>query len=167
MIFRNGLRTAVRGGMLALCWAGLTSAYAIEGERQIDQILARDQPPPGVLFETVTGDDDALETLLPRIQAWVERLNARFPDLPIAVVTHGREQFALEKTQQGVQAKVHSITRALGEQDVSLHVCGAYAGWDGLTREDFPDYVDFAASGPAQVNDYLALDYVLIKLTGD
>ena len=47
---------------------------------------------------------------------------------------------------------------------MDVHVCGTHAGWFDVLPEDFPDYVDVAAAGPAQVNDYRALDYVLIVL---
>ena len=50
------------------------------------------------------------------------------------------------------------------DRDVDIHVCGTHAGWFDVLPEDFPDYVDVSATGPAQVNDYRALDYVLIVL---
>jgi hypothetical protein len=31
-----------------------------------------------------------------------------------------------------------------------------------MTAEDFPDYVDVAPSGPAQINQYRELGYVVI-----
>ena len=53
----------------------------------------------------------------------------------MAIVTHGSEQFALERSQQPGEQRVHSITRSLREEGVTLHVCGTYAGWQGLSAE--------------------------------
>jgi intracellular sulfur oxidation DsrE/DsrF family protein len=132
---------------------------------EVEALLAADEPPPGVIFEIVSGDADALGQLLPVLRTDIARLRARFPGLPVAVVSHGQEQFALTSRHKAKQPELHAIAENMvtGE-DVDLHVCGAHAGWFGLDPEDFPDYVDVSASGPAQINDYRALDYVLITL---
>jgi intracellular sulfur oxidation DsrE/DsrF family protein len=154
-ILRQGL------GMLLLVLA-VSTAHAHE---KIQQILAMPEEPPGVVIEIVTGDDDGLGVLMPKVQEWVQRLNTRFPDMPVAVVTHGREQFALQTRAQDSDPQVHSISKQLNAQGVSVHVCGTYAGWEGLSDEDFPEYVDVAAAGPAQINDYRSLGFILVKLT--
>lgn len=128
----------------------------------LDQVLNSEQQPPGVIIEIVTGDKEGLSWALPQAKSYIKKLRARFPSISIAIVTHGREQFALQKEKQRAQKKIHSLTKSLRKDDVQLHVCGTYAGWEGLSVEDFPDYVDVATTGPAQVNDYLALDYKLI-----
>jgi len=132
---------------------------------EIDALLSARDAPPGVVFEIVSGDMEALGRLLPGLRADIGRLRARFPGLPIAVVSHGQEQFALSRNHRAKEPELHAIAEQMvtGE-DVDLHVCGAHAGWFGLDPGDFPDYVDVSASGPAQINDYRALDYVLITL---
>ena len=61
--------------------------------------------------------------------------------------------------------KVHSITQQLVKKDdVPIHVCGTYASWRDVTEEEFPDYVNVAAAGPATINDYINLGYILIKI---
>ena len=130
----------------------------------LEQVLASDKAPPGVVIEIVTGDEDGLNWALPMAKSYIKKLRKRFPALSIAIVTHGREQFALQKTKAKSSNKVHSLTQSLKKEDVPLHVCGTFAGWEGLAEEDFPDYVDVAPAGPAQVNDYLALDYKLIVI---
>lgn len=137
---------------LLACAAGTT----------LDKVLASKQKPPGVVIEIVTGDQQGLNWALPQAQQYIEKLRQRFPGIHVAIVTHGREQFALQKAKSGKQKKVHSLTKALLKDDIKLHVCGTFAGWEGLAEEDFPDYVDVAPEGPALVNDYLALDYALI-----
>jgi intracellular sulfur oxidation DsrE/DsrF family protein len=51
------------------------------------------------------------------------------------------------------------------EQHIPVHVCETYAGWRGVGAEAFPDYVNVAPAGPAQVNNYLSLGYVLVKIS--
>jgi hypothetical protein len=128
-------------------------------------LLAAEEIPAGVVFEVVSDDEDALVELLPRLKADIERLRARFPDLPVAIVTHGTEQFALIRENRNSNPELHTITEELvTDKDIDVHVCGTHAGWFDVLPEDFPDYVDVAASGPAQINDYRALDYILIVL---
>lgn len=131
----------------------------------IDAILAANEEPPGVVFEIVTGKGDALNWALPQIKSYIDQLRARFPDLPIAIVTHGQEQFALQKKHADKAQPVHSLTQQLGKEGITLHVCGTYAGWKGVSEEDFPDYVNVSPAGPAQINDYKAVGYVLVKIS--
>ena len=139
-----------------------TLSYA---DSQVDHLLEAKEEPVGVVFEILEDDDDALGWALPLIARLSAQLRQRFADLPIAVVTHGREQFGLlSEDADGLMAPVHDSARSLRSEDIDLHVCGVHAGWDGYTPEDFPDYVDVSASGPAQINDYRNLGYELILL---
>ncbi len=132
------------------------SATAPDGE--VDRILALDKAPPGVVFEVVTGDPDALNAVIPRVSGYAERLRARFPDLPVAVMTHGSEQFSLLASEQDSYGDLHAQVRALsGEGDVDVHVCGNHASWRDKGAEDFPDYVDVASSAASKMSEYRAL----------
>lgn len=132
----------------------------------IAKLLAQDQPPSGVVFEIVTGDPQALSWAVPQVTDYAKRLRARFPGLEIAVVTHGQEMFVLQKDRRAAAPAVHAGIEALSrEQGIPVHVCETYAGWRGVGAEAFPDYVNVAPAGPAQVNDYLQLGYVLIKIS--
>jgi intracellular sulfur oxidation DsrE/DsrF family protein len=129
-------------------------------DRAVEQLLQLDEAPDGVVFEIVTGDPEGLQWALPLTRSYIEKIRQRFPDIHLAVVTHGQEQFALQKQSSEEQQQVHRLVQSLTtEQNVPVHVCGTYAGWRGLTEEDFPDYVDVAAAGPAQINDYVSLGY--------
>lgn len=132
---------------------------------EVETLLAGDEAPAGVIFEIVGGDTATLGKLLAGIRADIERLRVPFPGLPVAIVSHGQEQFALTTENRANDPELHAIAEGIvtGEQ-VDLHVCGTYAGWFGVDPGDFPDYVDVAAAGPAQINDYRALGYVLITL---
>jgi len=132
---------------------------------EIDRLLGGDAAPAGVVFEIVEDDEEALAWALPMIARLSTRLRQRFPDLPIAVVTHGREQFGLlAREAEGPLAALHAEARTLQAADVDLHVCGTHAGWYGHAAEDFPSYVDVSASGPAQVRDYVSLGYERVRL---
>ena len=63
------------------------------------------------------------------------------------------------------RARAHSLARELVDSNgIEVHVCGTHAEWEGKTPEDFPDYVNVSAAGPAQINDYVALGYEVIIL---
>ncbi|MEW8046159.1 MAG: hypothetical protein AB2805_06695, partial [Candidatus Thiodiazotropha sp.] len=64
-------------------------------DAQVDRLLEADEAPVGVVFEVIEDDDDALGWALPKIARLSAQLRKRFPELPIAVVSHGREQFGL------------------------------------------------------------------------
>lgn len=134
-------------------------------DSQVDHLLAAEDEPDGVVFEILQDEDDALAWALPLVAQLSAKLRERFPDLPIAVVTHGREQFALLSSEAGgLLSAVHDDARKLRSEKIDLHVCGVHAGWDGYTPEDFPGYIDVSASGPAQINDYRSLGYEVIML---
>ena len=139
------------------------SSCAKDG-KTLDDILALENKPAGVVIEIVTWDGDNLEWALPRAKEYIQQLRDKFPKLSIAIVTHGAEQFALTKENQQDKKEIHQLVKSLGNDDVPVHVCETFAGWRGLTAEDFPDYVNVAAAGPAQINDYIAIGYELIVI---
>ena len=129
----------------------------------VDAVLARDQAPSGVVFEVVSGDPDFLDEAIPAIRAQIDRLREKFKDLPIAVVTHGGEQFALMAAKADDYASTHKQVKVMNlQENIPVHVCGTHASWRNVVEEDFPDYVDVAPSGPAQIRNYIELGYLLI-----
>ncbi|MEJ2141242.1 MAG: DsrE family protein [Gammaproteobacteria bacterium] len=135
---------------------------------QVSRIISESEAPEGVVFEIVTGEPEGLRWALPEAKKEIERLRAKFPDLDIAVVTHGREQFALQKKHKQRYRKVHSLTESLvKDSGVSLHVCGTYAEWHNVAADEFAEYADVAAAGPAQINDYVKLGYIKILIERD
>lgn len=132
---------------------------------QVEHILSLKEAPAGIVFEIVTGTTNSLKWALPQTQDYIKEIRARFPNVDIAIVTHGDEQFALKTTNKKKYKKVHSLTQQLVRNDnIQLHVCGTYAAMQNVTAEEFPDYVDVTAAGPATINDYVALGYILIEL---
>ncbi|HHH48504.1 MAG TPA: hypothetical protein ENK51_06425 [Gammaproteobacteria bacterium] len=130
----------------------------------IEQLLGLDDAPFGVVFEIVERDEDALQWAIPAIDRYVRQLRERFPDIGLAVVSHGREEFALLKSRQADSAPLHQAVRSLVSDDVPVLVCGTHASWRNKDADDFPDYVDVTPAGPTAIRNYEAMGYVLIEL---
>jgi intracellular sulfur oxidation DsrE/DsrF family protein len=127
----------------------------------LDDLLARAAAPAGVVFEIVDRDPGALDIALPWVKQAAQRLKARHPGLPMALVTHGQEMFALQTGKRAGNPAIHQIAESLSRDDgIPVHVCETYAGRRGLAAEDFPAYIDVAPAGPTQIRNYEALDYV-------
>ncbi len=143
----------------------LTPSHAETATDAVQAILKSAKAPTGVVFEIALADADALQWAIPRIQEYAKQLRSKFPQMEIAVVTHGREQFALQTAKNDEYRKVHETVKALSEtQDIPVHICQTFAAWNDVEPEAFPDYVTVSATGPQQVNDYIDLGYKLIKI---
>jgi len=130
----------------------------------VDEILALNEAPNGIVFEVISGDKLALEKIIPGLRKDIDKMRQKFPGLSIAMVTHGQEQFSLLTKEKKKHAKTHKLTQKLAANDVEVHVCGTHASWYSLSEEDYPDFLDVAASAPAQINDYKKLGYIHIEL---
>ena len=129
----------------------------------LDELLARPVAPPGVVFEIVDRDPGALGVALPWVKEAAQRLKARHPGLPMALVTHGQEMFALASGARAGNPAIHQLAESLSrDEGIPVHVCETYAGRRGLAAENFPAYVDVAPAGPTQIRNYEALDYVRV-----
>lgn len=133
---------------------------AMASPATLDELLARPEAPHGVVFEIVDRDPRALEVGLPWVKQAAKKLKARFPALPMALVTHGQEMFALQTNKQADAPAVHQIAESLSKDGIPVHVCETFAGWRGIGAENFPAYIDVAPAGPTQIHNYEALDYV-------
>ena len=132
---------------------------------QVQSILNNGVEPEGVVFDIETLDANALPKLADYVKQQIRQLKQRFPGLDIAVVSHGAEEFALQKQARQQNENLHHVFSSLVQTDeVSIHVCGAVAGLKQLTQEDFPEFVSYSESGMAQINDYRALGYTIIGI---
>ena len=131
---------------------------------EINNILSEKQAPFGVVFEVVEGDDDALEWAMPAINKFVKQLRKRFPDIGLAVVTHGSEQFGLMTSEKKEMPAVHTTVQSLVADGVPVHVCGTHASWYGKDANDFPDYVDVSPAGPTEISNYEEMGYTLVRV---
>jgi len=141
---------------LSLLFSGSVSAKTVK------EILALSEAPPGVVFEILAPNPQQWNRIQPRLMDAIESLRSTFPDLDIALVSHGNEQFALTTENENKFPLLHQGVRDLGESGVDVHVCETFASWSNVTADAFPDYVDVAPSGPAQINNYVAMGYLLV-----
>lgn len=140
----------------------LLLAHTAVAATLLEQLLSGPRP-PGVAIEVV-GVADGLRAGLPQLRSAIPQIRERFPDIDIAVVSHGREQFAL-RAQATEFADVQQGMRELIEDtQIGVHVCGANAERAGISPEEFVSFVDVAAHGPIQIRDYEALGYVRLKM---
>lgn len=161
------INTKLSQSLLTLLAALLLSAAAHAADHPlITELLAQDQPPPGVVFEIVTGDPQALRWAVPQVADYAKRLREHFPKLEIGVVSHGREMFELQKDKRAAEPEVHAeIEKLAKDEHIPVHVCATYSAWRGVSAEAFPDYVDVAPAGPAQVKNHMDFGYILIKIS--
>lgn len=150
--------------MAALVVAGQASWAAGYSHPHIQRLLVADEPPNGVVFELVHWDDDTWRWAAPMIADLKMQLQAKFPDIDVAIVSHGGEQFQLTRDRIGDQPGVLAQLQSLTGDGVNLHVCGTHSQWNDVPVSDYIDIVDVSPSGPAQVNDYVALGYRRIVL---
>lgn len=160
--------------LAAVLWIlqGMLQAQAAQGAlgpsalpAAVSVLMQEEQAPVGVVFEIAEADEQALDWALPLIRRSVKALRGRFPDLPVAVVTHGREQFALETQGREQHAQVHRQVQTLVQQQrIPVYICETHASWRDKSAEDFPDYVNVAVAGPTQVRDYVEIGYRLVRL---
>lgn len=154
------MRHLSAGILVALLFLAPVTAMA----NDVETVLQSTRP-AGVVFEIIGSDPAMLETSLPQLKRDMERLRSAFPDLPVAVVSHGREQFALTRSNLSRYSKSHSLVKQLvNQKQITFHVCGTHASWYNVSAEDFPEYVDVSPTGPTQINDYEELGYTLIVI---
>ncbi len=127
--------------------------------------LLEAREPPGVLFLVMEQDEDALVWVLPRILHYTQQLRGKWPQLPIAALSHGEEMLALVNEFAPLYPEVHRILNTLvHEHELSFHVCGTFAEMSGYADTEFSDEVDVVPFGPAQIENYRILDYAVISI---
>jgi len=138
-------------------WAGM--------QADIDFILQAKNPPRGVVFEIVEGKQSALDWALPKVKEYSELLKNKHPNIRIAVVSHGSEQFGLLSENTKSMEKAHKQVQSLVSNDVPVHVCGTHASWYDKDAADFPEYVDVVPAGPTKIREYQRDGYALIEMS--
>ncbi len=131
---------------------------------EVDALLAADVEPDGVVFEIISWEDNTWDWAAPMLSAFTMRLRNRFPELDIALVSHGNELFDLALEQENLSRPAMQSLQNLSDDNVDIHVCGSFAKYKHLGNNDFLPFVDVSPSGPAQINDYIKLGFMRILL---
>ena len=130
----------------------------------VEKIIASDIKPDGIVFELLSWDENTWTWAAPLLKDYRKQLLARFPDLDIAVVSHGGEQFQLTREEAANQPMAIETLQTLHDEGVSLHVCGTHSSWKDISEDSYIDIVDVSPSGPAQINDFIKLGFTRIVL---
>jgi len=131
----------------------------------VDRLLAKPEVPKGVVFELVTAEESNWQVALPFIQNAIKKIRGKYPQLPVAIVSHGLEQFALLQKNQQTQVKTHKGIQSLMKDNVTIEVCGTFSEWNGYDNKDFPEYVSIVDQGPVAVDIYRQQGYAVIIFT--
>lgn len=132
---------------------------------QVERLLAADEAPDGVVFEVLSWDSKTWTWAAPMIRDLRKQLRERYPDLDIAVVSHGAEQFQLTQDAASKQPSAIETLSDLNQDGVNIHVCGVHSSWEDVSEDSYIDIVDVSPSGPAQINDYVNLGYSKVLIT--
>lgn len=159
---------APHGRWASLCGVvlvGFVGAVWATTYNKVEQVLGLAEPPKGVVFETVSGDEAALRWALPQIRHYTKRLREHFPAIEIAVVAHGMEQFALRRSLRDKYPAVHNTLKQLSGPDrLTFHVCGTFATWNGVAADSFVPQVQVARAGPEKIEEYKARGFLHILI---
>jgi len=163
------MKSSTLNKIIAICFyllfnSGYSLSVLASAESDIDFIVNAKKPPPGVVFEIVEGSESAVEKALKKTEEYIQTLHTSLPNLKIAIVSHGVEEFALLKENKSRYAKSHNKVKSLVDNNIPFHVCGTHASWYGISNKDFPDYVDVAVAAPAKIKEYVLKGYALIKI---
>lgn len=151
--------------ILALIYLAFPAEWAAaSAETDVAFLVNAKQPPPGVVFEVVEGNSQAWETIVTQISDFVARLRQASPNMKFAVVSHGREEFALLSENQTKQPRLHAAIKRWVADDVPVHVCATHASWENKNESDFAEYVDVVEAGPVQIREYQRQGYALVRV---
>ena len=135
---------------------------------QIEDILTLKEEPPGVVFELIESTGYAWTWAAPKIRGYVLQLREKFPNIDLAIVSHGREQFALTKKSASSIVEEVSILKDMNKKDsVDINICGTHSQWLNVSRENYLPFINVAESGPALINDYKNLGFIVVLLEED
>ena len=138
------------------------SLYPEQGE--VDRILSGAMP-AGVLLLVMEHDEEALQWVLPRVIRYVGQLRAKWRELPVVLLSHGDEMFALRSEYDALYPGIHQMARELVEnQGVLFNVCEAWASNEGVAWDEFPDFIDVVPFAPAEIENYRNLDFKVINI---
>ena len=132
--------------------------------KTVDTVLQMQTPPTGVVFDIDEWDHDALTWAIPAIQKDIKRLRKQFPDIKLAVVSHGEEEFALMMRSKGIFPNVHKNVKKLIDDDVKVFVCAGHALMNGQSETSFVDFIETVPAGADKVAQYMRSGYIYLPV---
>jgi len=127
---------------------------------EVSRLLQRSDPPPGVVFEVIENDHNALEQLQAPLSELTEHLKQRHPGLSIEMVSHGNELATLAATgSQRSEFLRWSQTKA-----VDVVGCQYYAEMRDMNIEQLNENIDLVASATRHLEQRIAEGYDVIRL---
>ena len=151
--------------LLLFSLLSFSNVFANDEKQDIDALLKQNKAPDGVVFELIGSENsDYLPNTLKKIEGYKKQLQAKFPKLDIAVVSHGAEQFNLTSNNKDKEKESHSSVQRLVAADVPVHICETHASWRGVTAGDFPEYISPSSQGPTQIKSYQEMAYTLVVI---
>jgi intracellular sulfur oxidation DsrE/DsrF family protein len=132
----------------------------------IAAFLSEKEEPFGLVIEIIEDNSDDWEWITPKLKNTIDQARKKYPDLQVAVVSHGKEEMALVKGDDNRQTK-QKIRSLVQDDNVNFHVCATHASWYQYKPEDFVEFVNVATSGPAQLQIYTDMGFFLIQLEED
>lgn len=160
----NVSRATIAFILSLICLAFPAQEVSANAETDVAFLVNAKQPPNGVVFEIVEADSRAWDSVVVQISDFVARLRQASPSMKFAVVSHGREEFALLSENQAKQPRLHAAIKQWVADDVPVHVCATHASWEGKSKADFTDYIDVVEAGPTQIRDYQRKGYALVRV---
>lgn len=134
-------------------------------KQDIASILAQSEIPDGVVFELLGSENGRyLPNALSKIESYTAQLKKKYPEIEIAVVAHGAEQFELTKNNSQKHSNTHRQVQRITSEDITVHICETHASWRGIEASDFPEYITVSAHGPIQIKQYQELGYLLVVI---
>lgn len=153
---------SLSGGTPPACAEDTSEAFPELGEIQD---LVRMKRPGGVVFVVMDHDTEAYEWVLPRLDRYIQIIRNKWPELPMAVLSHGDEIFSLLAANESKYSEFHRRIRALvREEGIDFQVCGAFAALSGVEESEFADFVEVVPSAPVQMSDYRLMGYRIVHL---
>ena len=106
-------------GLFLFSFYFFSFSVAASDRQEVDEILALEEAPVGVLFELIGRENGKyLPEGLSKVDAYKIELKQKFKDIKVAVVTHGAEQFELTKENAVAQSKTHDLVQRITAEDV-------------------------------------------------
>jgi len=159
MIFKHTFKQII----FSIFFIFIFNSDLIAGTLQdVNEIVSRSEKPVGVVFEILEGKEKDIRWTMNLVNQASQTLKKRFPDIKIAVVSHGGELFAFSKTNKKDFKKIHSLAEQMNNNDIPVHVCGTHASWRQKSEKDFPSYITVVEAAPAQIAFYEDLGYQLV-----